>query len=283
MDYHGDRFPDASLVALDDQGQALALLPATRQDDEVVSHAGLTYGGFLTDERMTLESMLALFDASLDHLRRAGVTTLVYKTAPRIYHRSPAEEDLYALFLHGAELYRRDVLSVLDYAAGRDWERRWRWRMRKAGKAMRAGLEIRESDEYDRFWQLLTANLERRHGLRPVHTLEEIELLAGRFPGRIQLFGAYRGEEMEAGAVTYLSDTVCHAQYSASSEEGRVVRALDLVFAHLIDAFRDRVRYFDFGISTESDGRVLNAGLLEYKERFGARAVVHDFYRLSLV
>jgi hypothetical protein len=236
----------------------------------------------VTDERMTVETMLALFQASRRHLLEAGVTSFIYKTVPHIYHRSPAEEDLYALVSHGAELFRRDVLSVLDYGAEVDWEDRWRFRMRKAGKARRAGFEVRTTEEYDRFWPLLTRNLELRYGTRPVHTAEEIQLLARRFPERIQLFGAYRGDSLDAGAVIYLSNTVCHAQYSASSDQGREVRSLDLVFAHIINLFRGRVRYFDFGISTEQEGRRINEGLLTYKQRFGARAVVHDFYRLGL-
>ena len=87
---------------------------------------------------------------------------------------------------------------------------------------------------------------------------------------------------LEAGAIAYLSHTVCHVQYNASTDKGRKIGALDLVFAHLIDTFRDSVRYFDFGISTEEDGRDLNSGLVEYKQGFGARTVVHDFYRLML-
>ena len=282
MDYHADRYPDASLLAVDDEGAVRALLPANRRGHDLISHEGLTYGGFVTDQRMTVETMLDLFAATARHLREAGVSTLIYKSVPHIYHRSPAEEDLYALFIHGAELYRRDVLSVLSYGAEFAWEDRWRWRMRKAGKALRAGFEVRMSDDYDRFWSLLTRNLDRRHGVRPVHSVEEIALLARRFPERIQLFGAYRGGSLEAGAITYLSETVCHAQYSASSDQAREVRGLDLVFAHIIDVFRERARFFDFGISTEEEGRSVNEGLLAYKQRFGARAVAHDFYRLAL-
>lgn len=36
--------------------------------------------------------------------------------------------------------------------------------------------------------------------------------------------------------------------------------------------------YLSMGISTEQAGRLLNTGLVEQKERFGARTVVHDFY-----
>ncbi len=279
LDYHAERFPDASLIAEDDRGDVCALLPGTRREDRLISHGGLTYGGFITDEEMTVGRMVNLFDATLSHLRAGGISTLLYKSVPHIYHRSPAEEDLYALFAHGAEIYRRDVLSVISYGHEPEWKARRRRGMRKA---RRAGIEIRESDDYERFWEVLKANLRARHGTRPVHTLPEIRLLALRFPLQILLYAAYLGDDLEAGVVVYLSENVCHVQYNAASPSGRDHGALDLLFAHLIDAYRGRVRYFDFGISTEQEGRFLNAGLVDYKQHFGARTVVHDFYRLAI-
>jgi hypothetical protein len=279
MDYHADRYHDASLLALDDDGRVQALFPATRRDHEVISHEGLTYGGFVTDERMTVEVMLDLFRAAGRHFHESGVRNLTYKAVPHIYHRSPAEEDLYALAIQGAALCRRDVLSVIDYEAEIDWDDRRRRRAKKAAKAIRSGVEVRETDDYDGFWTMLAENLERRHRIDPVHTRDELKLLAARFPEQIRLYGAFHEEVLAAGALLYLSPRVCHVQYSASTLDGRQLRALDLVLAHLIDAFHGRARYFDFGISTERDGRMLNTGLVEYKQQFGARTVVHDFYR----
>lgn len=282
MDYHAQRYQDASLLVLDGGDEVVALLPANRRSDELISHEGLTYGGFLTDERITAETMLGIFEAVIGHLGDAGLTSVIYKTVPHIYHRSPAEEDLYALFRIGAELYRRDLLSTIDYQADIDWDGRRRGRARKAAKATREGVEVRETDDYAGFWELLAENLDRRYGLEPVHTVDEITLLAELFPEQIRFFGAYRDNNLEAGAVIYLSAQVCHVQYSASSIEGRRLRALDLVIAHLIEAFHGHCRYFDFGSSTEQDGTYLNLGLAEYKHQFGARSVAHDFYRLSL-
>jgi hypothetical protein len=55
-----------------------------------------------------------------------------------------------------------------------------------------------------------------------------------------------------------------------------------MLFDHLlVEVYRDKA-YFDFGISNEQQGLVLNAGLVEQKEGFGARPVVHDHYELTL-
>lgn len=75
---------------------------------------------------------------------------------------------------------------------------------------------------------------------------------------------------------------VAHAQYMASSPTGRDLGALDTLFAHLLDNVFPGKPFFDFGISNEHGGRVLNCGLIEQKEGFGARTVVHDFYEVDL-
>ena len=87
---------------------------------------------------------------------------------------------------------------------------------------------------------------------------------------------------MLAGVVTYDSDRAGHAQYIAVSPTGRAVGALDLVFDYLLHDVSHDQQFFDFGGSHEDGGRAINAGLIEQKEGFGARAVAHDHYRIDL-
>lgn len=113
MEYHRDRFQDASLLFFEDHN-LLAVLPANRTGDQLVSHGGLTFGGVISGHELGASVMLELFDVLLEQLRGQGVRTLLYKPVPHIYHRAPAEEDLYALFCSGARLVRRDLSSTLD-------------------------------------------------------------------------------------------------------------------------------------------------------------------------
>jgi hypothetical protein len=69
----------------------------------------------------------------------------------------------------------------------------------------------------------------------------------------------------------------------ATTDDGREIGALDLLIDHYINqAEHAGKKCFSFGISTEEQGRVLNSGLVQQKESFGARSVVHDFYKLEL-
>ena len=278
MDYHADRFTDCSLIVTNDKGRIISLLPANIKENVLISHEGLTYGGFITDDKMTTPLMLDVFDQVIDYLRERGITKFVYKTIPRIYHSLPAEEDLYCLFRQNATLYRRDVLAVIDYTNKLKLQRR---RVQSIRKALSCQTKVMETDDYEQFWDILSSNLYTRYGCKPVHSIEEITLLAHRFSDNIRLVAAYCGNVMQAGVVVYLSQNVCHCQYSAANEEGKKIAALDLVFDYVIEAYRGSRKFFDFGISNEDNGRYLNVGLMEYKEGFGARVMAHDFYELT--
>jgi hypothetical protein len=109
-----------------------------------------------------------------------------------------------------------------------------------------------------------------------------MELLARRFPDEITLTVARRDGVLLAGVLVYETETVAHAQYIGATPEGHEAHALDVLLEHLIaERYRDK-RFFDFGISTEDEGRRLNEGLARNKESFGGRAVVYDRYALDL-
>jgi Acetyltransferase (GNAT) domain len=279
MEYHADRYVDSSLLVHDARGRLVAIFPASRRGTVLVSHEGLTYGGFVSGSKMTTRRMLDVFDACLDHVRGNGIERLLYKCVPHIYHSVPAEEDCYALFVHGARLIRRDVASAIDTRLPLP-PRRLRRRILR--RARSAGVRVEATDAFDRFWPVLERNLRERHGRKPVHSLDEIAYLARRFSKNIVLFSCTQSDDVLAGAVVYVSPNVCHVQYSADSPEGRRIGAKDLVLATLIARFSPSHRWIDFGISTERDGHHLNEGLVDYKEGFGARAVNYDSYEVRI-
>lgn len=279
MEYHGDRFQDFSLVVYDKKDKIIALLPANRSGMQLQSHAGLTYGGFVTDDQMTTTVMLSVWMTVLDYLLQSGFEDLTYKTIPYIYHKVPAEEDRYALFLAGAALRRRDALTVINNESPLKLQER---RRRGIKKAEKNGLLVKSGSEFSQFWPILSATLQSRFGVAPVHTLAEIELLRDRFPANIKLFSCWQADQMLAGVVIYESGPVAHVQYIAANDEGKGVGALDLLFYNIITRFYPDKHYIDFGISNEMDGYILNTGLIQQKEGFGARAVVHDHYQVML-
>jgi hypothetical protein len=279
VDYHGDRFRDHSLIIRDTHSRILAVLPAHEEGAILHSHRGLTYGGFIYAPRCGAQDALAILSRVRDYLADAGFSRLTYKTVPWIYHRQPSEDDRYALFRVAAKLVRRDVLAVLPQSNRIPFQNR---RLRGLRNAQRAQIRVAESADFRGFWSILSETLACRHGASPAHSAAEIEHLKARFPLSIRLHVALEAEAVVAGVVIFLTEKVAHAQYIAASPRGRELSALDLLFDHLINVTYQTTAFFDFGISNEGDGRILNRGLLEYKEGFGARAVVHDHYEMDI-
>jgi hypothetical protein len=280
MEYHSARFQDYSLLIFDDSGRLIGLMPASLHDVQVVSHGGLTYGGVISDSDMKATAMLEVFDVILATLRRGGVNKLLYKPPPHIFHRMPAEEDLYALFRFNAKLYRRDASSAIWLPDRLKFNRRKRERIRKA---KRDGIEVRESNDYKSFFEIGVAVMSNRYNLRPVHSADEMVMLSERFPSNIRLHAAFDGNRMLAGAIVFLFKSAAHIQYMYNSDTGLSVGALDVIIDHLVDHEQySKLRFLSFGVSTENEGLHLNEGLMNYKEMFGARTVVHDFYELDL-
>jgi hypothetical protein len=280
MDYHAERFCDNSLMFFNERDQLIAILPANISGDVLVSHAGLTFGGVLSNVAMKVELMLAIFDSMISQASHYDLRSIVYKAVPHIYHRLPAEEDLYALFRNGAHLFRRDVSVTIALQEKRLPLTKGRKSALKQAK--KAGLQIARSFQFEAFLNLEKHLLESKYGIRPVHTSSEMQRLATRFPDNIKLFAAHQNDEILGGVIIYESEQVAHAQYIGANEKGRRAGALDAIMAYLINDYYASKKFFDFGISTENGGRTLNAGLIENKQAYGARAVVHDFYELPL-
>ncbi len=281
MDYHSDRFADCSLVAMSG-GKPVALLPACIDGDTLYSHRGLTYGGWLVPlKHFDASVMVEVMDAAVQWMRLNGIKHLVYKQVPHIYHRYPCEEDVYALFRHHAALAEVNISTAIDLDSPLPLDR---GNKSGANAARKAGIAAGPSEDWPGYWQLLSSLLDERYGTRPVHTLDEMLMLRGRFPEHIKLYTATLDGELLAGVVMYLSRPVAHCQYIGASARGKERKALTLLFDHLINEYKaaEGYRYFDFGISNEDHGRYLNEGLVRQKSRLGGRGIAYCTYQIDL-
>ncbi|MCD7713435.1 MAG: GNAT family N-acetyltransferase [Prevotella sp.] len=288
MDYHSDRFKDHSLLFYNAKGNLLALLPANLATDNdgslaLHSHQGLTYGGFVLGAKATMSDVLDLFQTTIDYLWQNDIHRFYYKQMPVCYHLCPAQEDEYALWRMGATIDVCNISSAIElnnpYFAIAPEERR----RRGTKRALKVEYTIKETKDIVPFWRILEANLMERHGVRPVHTVEEMKKLMAAFPDEIKCFVANKDGQSEAGAVMYLTRQTAHVQYISSSPTGKADGALDLLFTTLIDKFKvPGYRYFDFGTSNEDGGKILNQGLIAQKEGFGARGIAYKQWILNI-
>ena len=279
MDYHEDRFSDYSLLVFYKQ-KVVALLPANREGKTLWTHAGLTYGGLITSMNVTTANVCDIFTAINTFLKKNDFDRVVYKAVPWIYHRIPAEEDLYALInICNAHITERHISSTIIMGSRLKWTE-----SRKAGlrKARHHHIKVEESKDLETFWRILSQNLYDKYHAIPVHSLQEIQLLQSRFPKNIKLYLAYQEINPIGGVLIYETPQVVHTQYISASREGKELGAIDIIIEYLLNEVYKDWQYFDFGKSSDGDGRALNRNLIFQKEGFGGRGVCYDWYEYTL-
>ncbi len=282
LDYHGDRFADASLALLDDKERWLGVFPAALHPADptvAVSHPGCTYGGLVPGASHGLPGTLdEMLTAVGDALRARGVTSVRYKDVPLHVVDAPNQAIGQALWRAGGTLVRRDLWNVIE-VADRKLSSSHR---RNLSKAHRAGLTFvaRDDDEaYAAFHGVLKANLRERYGTDPVHSLAELWALRQRLGAGVQLHDVRTPEGALLAAVwVFRYGARCwHTQYITSTPGGRDVGATVFLLEELCAAAEaEGVRYVSFGASTEDGGRYVNEGLFRHKAGFGKGAVVAD-------
>lgn len=278
MEYHSDRFEDCSLMFFEDD-ELLALFPANKKGTDLVSHGGLTYGGFITGQKMKEYKMLECFEVLKSYMNENGFTKCIYKTIPYCYYKIPAQEDLYALFRNDAKISKVEASTVIDL---RNPIKMPKGRKAQISRANREGVTIELSLDFNAFIELENNVLSEHHNTQAVHTGAELELLHSRFPKQIELYAAMYKGKMIAGSVIFVYDNVVHTQYMAADDTAREIGALDYCISEIIKKYSCSKQFLDFGISTEEGGRVLNDGLISQKEGFGGRTVTYQTWEMNI-
>lgn len=279
MDYHKDRFQDHSLMFYSDD-DLIAILPMSQKDNVLISHGGLTYGGFITDSKMKQHTMNDCFEELIKYAKSNDIKKIRYKVIPHIYHSQPAEEDRFSLYANGAHLITVDASTYINLLSPLKMPK---GRKAQISRAKREGVTVsilQDIEAYKEFISLENSVLEERHDTKAVHTAEELKMLHDRFPENIHLFAALKEDKIIAGTVIFEYDQVVHTQYMAANDEARLIGALDLSVATVIEKYRTSKKWLDFGISTEHDRVFLNEGLISQKEGFGGRTGVYDVWEI---
>lgn len=277
MDYHSSRFIDHSLIFMKGD-EPVCVFPASEKESIITSHGGLTFGSLIISKNLKTVDVLNVFNQIVEYYRHEKFTEIIYKSIPYIFSNYPSQEDLYSLFRLDAEIFRRDVSSVIDIKNRINFSETKRQLIKKC---VNKDIKVSENTDYSEYWELLTTVL-KKFDTTPVHTLDEIENLHFKFNQNIKLFEARENGRLLAGIIIFDFGNVIHTQYMAASQEGRSIGALDFINHHLINEIYTERNYYSFGISTENSGKFLNEGLIQQKENMGARSVVLDFYRIKI-
>jgi hypothetical protein len=90
----------------------------------------------------------------------------------------------------------------------------------------------------------------------------------------------YNYDKIVAGSTVFITDKVAHPQYISGNEQKNELGSLDFLYNYLIFQVFAAKNFFDFGPSHEENGMKINEGILFWKESFGAKTTVQDYYEV---
>ena len=278
MEYHADRFEDFSLLVFEGEN-LVALLPANRVERVVFSHQGLTYGGLVLHKKAKLSSTIDVYKAVLKFLFQHNIAKLSFKEIPSIYCAVFSDEINYLSHICKSKRLMKHAVSIISLKQDSTISKS---RRECINRGKKNNLIIKEETNFDIFWnQLLIPNLKEKYNAVPVHTAAEISLLQKRFPDNIRHFNVYHDTKLVCGTTVFITDKVVKPQYISGNEDNNELGSIDFLYDFLINTFSKGKDYFDFGPSHENQGQNIVASINFWKESFGAKTTVQDFYEVE--
>jgi hypothetical protein len=128
-------------------------------------------------------------------------------------------------------------------------------------------------------YDLLTRN-RAKHGVRPTHTLRELQRIFELVPKRVQLFTCLAQGTLIAGSIVFeLNERVAYSFYPCHDAQFESFRPATALAVGMANHYISRAfKYLDLGPSSFDDYS-LNPGLARFKEEIGAMAFCRDTWQ----
>lgn len=252
-------------------------------DKWLVSHPGASMGSFVVPEDLSVADSFLLVETLIDFAKNNQFKGIKITLPPIVYQKRPSNYMDFALLKSGFNYAKREVSSLLflENSIDKNLKKFKDTHRRAVKKALKMGVEVRQTEDFDSFYDILKQNLKIRHGVTPTHTLDELKYLHELFPTQIHLIAAYVNQTMIAGVVNFvINDRVVLAFYISHNEQFQEYRAVNLLFYKTFEwAIEEKYLIFDFGIFTVNE--VPNMGLGRFKENFGSSGIFRDTLEIS--
>lgn len=291
LKYHPEeRFTDFSVIVLY-KNKIVAVCPGCMNEKrEFISHMGSTFGGLVLSSKLYRSKYLfPLLEEFEIFLINNLFTGIVLKLTSDIFSNIGTGLFEYCYQYMGYREYI-ELSTYIDFGAyDKEIVKNFSQGKRtNVSNCIKAGCEYRkitEDKELEKFYELLCTNLSK-YGTKPVHTLEELYSLKNKIlKNEIEFYGIYLKNQMIAGAMLFLfhNRNAVHTQYLAADMDHSKLSPMTFLCYSIIEDARSReFRIVSWGISTEERGKIINKGLLESKESYGAQYSVNRTYIKNL-
>ena len=282
LSYHKERnFQDCSFL-FQNKNNIEALFTGAIIDDVLYSHPGASFGGFIYNQ-LSFEFGSKIVELLLEFAQQNNLKEIVIVPTPFIYYNQYNEVMEYCLYIKGfsvIEYYMSSFVNLESNLLDQLHNRKKRYI-----KKMEGEIEIELSKDLDSFYPILVNN-KLKHKTKPTHTLEELKILMQQFPDEIKLLLSCQNNKIIGGALNFITNkNSCILFYNMIDYEYQSLQVASLqIYASLKWAQENNLKFLDIGVSQlyEGDKIVPHESLINFKEQFGAKAMIRKVMKLNL-
>jgi len=282
LSYHRNRnFNDCSLI-FNQKENIKAVFTGAIIDNCLYSHPGASFGGFVYNN-ISFESSRKMIDLLIEYAKKEKLAEIIIIPPPFIYYQLYNEAMEYCLYYKGFNIAEYYISSFVDLRENIDSQ--IHSRKKRYIKKIENQIIIKESNDLDSFYPILLDN-KSRHGIKPTHTLEELKILMNTFPNKITLLLSYYKNKVIGGALNFITnENTCILFYNMIDYQYKELQSASLqIYASLKWAKGLKLHYLDIGVSQlyEEDNIIPHESLINFKEQFGAKAMIRKVMKLKL-
>lgn len=292
LDYHKDRFKDNEHHLIWYKGDAIyAMMPLGifEENGEKIARSpfGASWGGLVHGFNFKSKYALKIVEQLKEYLKNINVNKCYITVAPGCYYKKYTNYFEFSLSAHGFSLQKRELNHIIPLPTTHtNISLSLDAKCRNQCKQSIKNFSINNNAEIEEFYDVLLEDKKRHDNATATHTLADLKHLKKIFPDRIFFHVAttFTGEK---ASVCYfkINNHTLMTFYLAQQNKALKKNGLNaLLFKGLHDAVTDKIEYFDFGSSAFSsiEKTVVNGGVSEFKESFGARGYFRDTYFLEI-
>ena len=284
LTYHiGRTFTDHSLI-FRKKDSIVALFPAAEVTNNgkkiLYSHPGASYGGFVFarlgfDEA---DEVIGLFE---DYCRSQGFHKTFFIPTPALYFENYDETMEYALRWRNYNTVENYISSFIDLSGSEEeifnrMDKRKRRYVRNLNTNPAIRLEWNKN--FTEYYPILVKN-KAKHGIKPTHSLVELEKLDRLFPGQLNLLMCYHQDKPIGGTLNFTANSrVVIIFYNMMDDKFQALQPASIqIWETMRWAHQAGFRYLDFGVSQlplAANPLTPSKSLILFKEHFGSRNMI---------
>lgn len=273
LSYHGKKFEDSSVIIRNENKEIVGVFPSAFLNNNIISHPGSSYGGFIFNQNLSLHEIFENIDATINfYIDNYDFNKIEIVLPEKIIIQYYTDSLDFLLHKKGFQLSDMQISTVIvlkDFKNFKNFRNRTK-RYIKSGKINDESynyMRLKTKSQKLLAYELVQENLSTNYGKQPAHSFSELIVLESLYPNKILFFGGFKNNEMKVSQIIFkINKRTNHIFYMAKSLERDPVIDIGLLYFVVNEFENDGSKLLNFGIS--SRGNEIKWNIHNYKEQF---------------